>query len=101
MSEKFGIAVERPTDNRVLLSRCKYIKKTDTIYYADTRGYEAVHRFLDVREEDDTTYVIVQLFADRHRLIPSHKVQFAIREGDMFLGCEVIQTGKYEPRELS
>ena len=99
-SEKFGITVERPNENR-LLSRCEYNKETDTVRYADTRGYSAVHKILDIREEDGITYVIVQLFADRHRIIPSHKVQFAIGEGDVFLGSEIIQIGKYAPRELS
>ncbi|MBE6570371.1 MAG: hypothetical protein E7658_09185 [Ruminococcaceae bacterium] len=100
MSEKFGITVERPKDNRIL-SRCEYNKETDTVRYADTRGYSAVHKILDIHEEDGMTYVIVQLFADRHRIIPSHKVQFAIGEGDVFLGSEIIQIGKYAPRELS
>ena len=100
MSEKFGITVERPTDNR-LLSRCEYNKDTDTVRYTDTRGYEAVHRILDIREEDGITYVIVQLFADRHRMIPSHKLQFAIGEGEVFLGSEIIQNGNYDPREIS
>ena len=100
MSEKFGITVERPNENR-LLSRCEYNKERDTVRYADTRGYEAVHRILDIHEEDGITYVIVQLFADRHRMIPSHKLQFAIGEGEVFLGSEIIQEGNYEPRELS
>ena len=100
MSEKFGITVERPNENR-LLSRCEYNKETDTVRYADTRGYSAVHRILDIREEDGITYVIVQLFADRHRMIPSHKLQFAIGEGEVFLGSEIIQEGNYDPRELS
>ena len=100
MTEKFGITVDRPNENR-LLSRCEYNKETDTVRYADTRGYSAVHRILDIREEDGITYVIVQLFADRHRLIPSHKLQFAIGEGEVFLGSEIIQEGNYDPRELS
>lgn len=100
MTEKFGITVDRPNENR-LLSRCEYNKETDTVRYADTRGYSAVHRILDIREEDGITYVIVQLFADRHRMIPSHKLQFAIGEGEVFLGSEIIQHSSYEPRELS
>ena len=100
MSEKFGITVERPNENR-LLSRCEYNKETDTVRYADTRGYEAVHRILDIREEDGITYVIAQLFADRHRMIPSHKLQFAIGEGEVFLRSEIIQNGNYDPREIS
>ncbi len=100
MSEKFGIAVERPTDG-IRLSHCEYFEETDTVRYADTRGYIPVHRFLDVHEEDGITYVVVQLFADCHRIIPSHKVQYAIGEGDVFLGCEIIENGRYNPRELS
>ena len=100
MSEKFGITVERPNENR-LLSRCEYNKVTDTVRYADTRGYSAVHRILDIREEDGITYVIVQLFADRHRMILSHKLQFAIGEGEVFLGSEIIQNGNYDPLEIS
>ncbi|MBE6541134.1 MAG: hypothetical protein E7672_01660 [Ruminococcaceae bacterium] len=98
--EKFGISLEKPTEDS-LLYRCRYYKATDTVEYADTRGYVAVHKFLDIREEDGITYVIVQLFADRHRIIPSHKVQYAIGEGEVFLGCEIIQEGKYAPRQLS
>ena len=101
MSEKFGITVDRPTAEPFLLSRCKYNAETDTVYYADTRGYEAVHRILDIREEDGITYVIVQLFADCHRMIPSHKLQFAIGEGEVFLRSEIIQNGNYDPREIS
>ena len=56
---------------------------------------------LDIREEDGITYVIVQLFADRHRMIPSHKLQFAIGEGEVFLGSKIIQNGNYDPREIS
>ena len=100
MAEKFGIAVERP-EKSGLLSRCEYDKERDTVRYADTRGYEAVHRFLDVREEDGITYVSVMLFADKHYLIPSHTIQYKIGEGDVFLGCEIIREGNYEPRELS
>lgn len=100
MTEKFGITVDRPNENR-LLSRCEYNKETDTVRYADTRGYSAVHRILDIREEDGITYVIVQLFADRHRMIPSHKLQFAIGEGEVFLGSKIIQNGNYDPREIS
>jgi len=100
MTEKFGITVDRPNENR-LLSRCEYNKETDTVRYADTRGYSAVHRILDIREEDGITYVIVQLFADRHRMIPSHKLQFAIGEGEVFLRSEIIQNGNYDPREIS
>ena len=102
MSEKFGIAVERPQTEMVhSWSICLYDSETDTIRYADTRGITAVHRFLDVREEDGITYVIVQLFADRNRLIPSHKVQYAIGEGEVFLGSEIIEKGNYEPRDIS
>ena len=102
MSEKFGIAVERPQTEMVhSYSICLYDSETDTIRYAETRGITAVHKFLDIREEDGITYVIVQLFADRNRLIPSHKVQYAIGEGEVFLGSEIIEQGNYEPRELS
>ena len=100
MSEKFGIEVERP-EKSGLLSRCEYDKERDTVRYADTRGYEAVHRFSDVREEDGITYVTVMLFADKHYLIPSHTIQYKIGEGDVFLGCEIIRKGNYTPRELS
>ena len=100
MAEKFGIAVERP-EKSGLLSRCEYDKERDTVHYADTRGYTAVHRFSDVREEDGITYVSVMLFADKHYLIPSHTIQYKIGEGNVFLGCEIIREGNYEPRELS
>ena len=100
MAEKFGIAVERP-EKSGLLSRCEYDKERDTVRYADTRGYEAVHRFSDVREENGITYVSVMLFADKHYLIPSHTIQYKIGEGNVFLGCEIIREGNYEPRELS
>ena len=103
MSEKFGIAVERPPQTGMVHSYiiCLYDAESDTVRFADTRGGPRVYKFLDVREENGITYVIVQFFADEHRLIPSHKVQFAIGEGEVFLGSEIIQTGKYEPRELS
>lgn len=100
MTEKFGIEVERP-EKSGLLSRCEYDKERDTVHYADTRGYTAVHRFLDVREEDGITYVSVMLFADKHYIIPSHTIQYKIGEGNVFLGCEIIQTGNYEPRDIS
>ena len=100
MAEKFGIAVERP-EKSGLLSRCEYDNERDTVRYADTRGYTAVHRFLDVHEENGITYVSVMLFADKHYLIPSHTIQYKIGEGNVFLGCEIIREGNYEPRELS
>ena len=100
MTEKFGIEVERP-EKSGLLSRCEYDKERDTVHYADTRSYTAVHRFLDVREEDGITYVSVMLFADKHYIIPSHTIQYKIGEGNVFLGCEIIQTGNYEPRDIS
>ncbi len=96
LSEKFGISIEKPTEDE-RFDRCMYTKATDMVQYADTRAFISVHRFLDIREEDGVTYVIVQLFADQHRIIPSHKVQYAIGEGDVFLGCEIIQEGKYLP----
>lgn len=102
MSEKFGIAVERPPQTGMVHSYiiCLYDAESDTVRFADTRGSTPVHKFLDIREEEGVTYVIVQFFADRHRIIPSHKVQYAIGEGDVFLGSEIIQEGHYEPREL-
>ena len=97
--EKFGFGID---ESKIIWreTHCSYDKKTNIVEYADTRGHEAVHRIIDVAEEGDVTYVTVQLFADRLYLIPSHKVVYKIGEGEVFLGCEVIETGKYEPREL-
>ena len=100
MAEKFGITVERPADGVLHSWRCEYNKANDTVGYADTRGYEPVHEIIDVREDGDVTYVTVQLFADRLYLVPSHKVVYKIGEGDVFLGYEIAETGRYEPREF-
>ena len=100
LSEKFGITIDKPTEDHSFF-RCMYTKATDTVEYADTRGYESVHRFLDVCKEGDVTLVTVQLFADRLYLIPSHKVVYKIGEGEVFLGCEIIEKGNYEPRDIS
>jgi hypothetical protein len=97
--EKFGITIDKPTENHRFY-RCKYSKATDTVRYADTRGYEAIHRFIDVETDNGITYVTVQHFADRLYLIPSHKVVYKIGEGNVFLGCEIAETGNYEPYEL-
>ena len=94
--EKFGITVERPTESGYLY-RCFYDKDTDTVRYADTRGIERFHRFLDVTESDGVTNVTVQLYADRFYLLPSHKIVYRIGEGEVFLGCEVIEKSNYEP----
>ncbi len=98
MKEKFGITVERPEKSGILPgANCAYNKDTDRVGYADTRGYEAVHRIIGVRTEGDVTVVTVQLYADRLYLIPAHKVEYRIGEGDVFLGCEVVETTEYEP----
>lgn len=97
--EKFGISIDKPAENHYFY-RCKYNKDTDTVYYADTRGFESIYRIIDFEEVDGTSYVTVQLYADRLYLIPSHKVRYQIGEGDVFLGYEIIETGKYKPREL-
>ncbi len=100
MNEKFGITVTRPERDGAILSRCRYDAAYDTVTYADTRGYLPVHKIIDVVVDGDVTYVTVQLYADRLYLIPSHKVRYKIGEGDVFLSSEIIEQGKYEPREL-
>lgn len=103
MSDKFGVEVERPQESGYLgrFSSCVYNKETDTAGYIDTRGFEAHHRIIDAKTENGVTYVTVQLFADRLYLIPSHKVVYKIGEGEVFLGCEIIEKGNYEPRDIS
>jgi len=103
MSEKFGIWVERPEKNNPSdqwLNRCAYDEERDIVYYADTRGHKSAHRIIDVHEDDYLSEVTVQLFADSQYLIPSHKVVYRLWKGEVFLNCEIIQTGKYEPLEL-
>jgi len=97
--EKFGISVERPDDGAHLYS-CEYNKETDTVRYSDTRGYNSTHRFVDVTESDGITYVTVQFYADDFYLIPSYKIVYKIGEGDIFLGCEVLETGNYKPHSI-
>lgn len=94
LSEKFGIVIEKPTEDHWFY-RCRYTKETDTVRYADTRGFESVYRIIDTKTEGGITYVTVQLFADRLYLIPSHKVVYKIGEGEVFLGCEIVETGHY------
>ena len=98
--DKFGFSIDESKINW-RENHCSYDKETNIVQYADTRGHEAVHRIINVKTENEITYVTVQLFADRLYLIPSHKVVYKIGEGEVFLGCEVVETGKYEPRELS
>ncbi|MBQ2767703.1 MAG: hypothetical protein IJF49_06455 [Clostridia bacterium] len=100
LSEKFGITIDKPTEDHWFY-RCMYTQAADTVRYADTRGYEAVHRVIDAKTENGITYVTVQLFSDRLYLIPSHKVVYKIGADEVFLGCEIIETGNYDPRELS
>ena len=58
------------------------------------------HRIIGVEEENGVTYVTVQLYADRLYLVPAYKVVYAIGEGEVFLGCEVIEKGNHEPYSL-
>jgi hypothetical protein len=81
--------------------RCEYDKESDTVRYADTRDLPIpIQRIIDVSESDGVTYVTVQFYADEFCLIPSHKVVYKIGDGEVFLGYEIIEKGKYEPREL-
>ncbi len=100
LSEKFGITIDKPSEDHWFY-RCRYTKATDTVQYADTRSFESAFRILDAKTKNGITYVTVQLFADRLYLIPSHKVVYKIGEGEVFLGCEIVETGNYEPRELN
>ncbi len=99
LEEKFGIILEKPGSS-CYLDRCDYDSETDTIHYADTRGVSVAHRFLDVRKADGVSYITVQFFADRNYIIPSHKVEYAMGEGDVFLGCRLLDMGNYAPFEL-
>ena len=100
LSEKFGINIEKPTES-CSLYRCEYNADTDTVYYADTRWYRPTHRFVDVREDGGTTYVTVQFYADYLYLIPSYKIVYRIGEGEVFEGCEIIDDGHYNSRNIS
>lgn len=99
LSKKFGINIEKPSES-CSMYHCAYNADTDTVYYADTRGFRAIHRFVDVREDGDTTYVTVQFYADSLYLIPSHKIVYRLGEGEVFLGCEVIDDGHYHSRSI-
>ncbi len=102
MDEKFGITVTRPERDGAILSRCRYDAAYNTVSYADTRGsFRPAHKIIDVVVDGDVTYVTVQLYAESLYLIPSHKVRYTIGEGDVFLGCEIIEEGKYEHFELN
>jgi len=96
--EKFGITIEKPTEDNCYLNRCKYRKETNTVFYADTRGYESPHRIIDCNVVDGTSYVTVQFYADRLFLLPSHKITYKIGAGEVFLGYEIIEIGNYEPK---
>ncbi|MBR6558600.1 MAG: hypothetical protein IKT70_06270 [Clostridia bacterium] len=98
LSEKFGITIEKPTEDGCYLNRCKYNKETNTVFYADTRGYESPHRIIDCNVIDGTSYVTVQFYADRLFLLPSHKITYKIGAGEVFLGYEIIEVGNYEPK---
>ena len=94
--------VTRPERDGAILSRCRYDAAYDTVSYADTRGsFRPAHKIIDVVVDGDVTYVTVQLYAESLYLIPSHKVRYTIGEGDVFLGCEIVQQGKYEHFELN
>ncbi len=96
LEEKFGIILERP-ESSCYLDHCDYDRETDTVKYADTRGVYAAHRFLDVRNTDGVTYITVQFYADINYIIPSRKVEYMIGEGDVFLGCRLLDMGSYDP----
>ena len=96
LREKFGYTVQA-SDIVWRTTHCNYDAESNIVRFADTRNYEFFYRFLDIREKNGVTEVIVQLFADRHNLLPSHKVRYRIGEGEVFLGCEVIQEGNYAP----
>ncbi|MBE6617099.1 MAG: hypothetical protein E7627_04040 [Ruminococcaceae bacterium] len=100
LSEKFGITIEKP-DESCSTHRWEYNADTGMVYYTDTRAFPAIYRFIDVKEDGGTTYVTVQFYADYLFLIPSHKIVYRLGEGEVFLGCEVIDNGHYHSRSIN
>lgn len=94
LAEKFGISIERPTDD-CRLYRCEYSKERDTVWYADTRGINTIHRIVDVSSANGITTVTVQFYEDTLRLIPDYKIAYQMGADEVFLGCEVIDPGNY------
>lgn len=94
LAEKFGINIERPTDD-CRLYFCEYCKERDMVWYADTRGIRENYRLIDVSFADRITSVTVQFYEDDLHLIPSYKVAYQIGPDETFLGCEVIDPGNY------
>ena len=94
LAEKFGINIERPTDD-CRLDFCEYSKEKDTVWYIDTRGIMENYHFIDVSFADGVTSVTVQFYEDPLCLIPSYKVAYQIGPGETFLGCEVVEPGDY------
>ncbi len=115
MAEKFGITdpeamglYEGEWDNSIESqiamqeSGCVYDKETGIVSFVAGTEMPArpIYRFLGVRESDGVTYVTVQLYADFNYLIPSYKVEYAIGEGDIFLGCEVVEGSRHKPNAI-
>lgn len=63
-------------------------------------GSYTAKTWLDERLEGDVTVVRAQLWADYAELAPSHVVEYRVRlieGGCIFLGCEIVERGAFEP----
>ncbi len=54
----------------------------------------------DVTKDEDGTKVILQFYADLNKLVLSHKVEYSFGADGKWLGCRVLEEGKYHPLGL-
>lgn len=77
--------------------KCTLDKESGMISFTETRGSEPVYKIIDASAYDGYATITVQLYADRYRLIPSHKVEYVLYLDGGIEEVRIAQKGKYEP----
>lgn len=91
--ELFG--VERPE----LLVPVGNIQSDGALWPFDPElGYR--YDVADVTKDADETKVVLQFYADHYEFILSHKVEYSFGADGKWLGCKVLEEGKYPPHGL-